>query len=591
MTVLTNPIPKVKDANSFTPLGYIDTLYDYVAFLAPGNTPTPIGTLPQSAYGSKVAIIGAGMAGLVAAFELLKVGIIPVIFEASDRVGGRAASMPFIDNGEPSTTDFAELGSMRFPPSGRTFFYYVNQFGLPTTPKFPDPGKVMTAITYQNQTYIWEPGPTPPGPFAQLQTDWGNFVNSFVTPLNAAWQQAQSSGDYSKVIQLWQAIIDDYKDVSFYEALRQGIPSWTDDQVAMFGALGIGSGGFGPLYQVNFLELMRIVVNQWEDNQELLPGGISSLAQAFYNTKVSLPGAGNQSLASLQCVNFNTPVTSVTAVPDTGMVNVVWGGASPGQVQFQAVIVATTTRSMEVMGMTIAPANNQPLTQPVRSAIRNIHLMDSSKLFIRTATKFWKLNPNLNGLANIQTDELPRGVYCLDYPQTDHGIVLISYVWGDDSSKLLPMGPAERLELFKSAIGQTNDLFAYNLQPMNGESDIIMIDWENEDFYYGAFKLQYPGQEPNIAAAYYQFQTVGTANDTGVYLAGDSVSWSGGWTEGALQTGINAACAVIAHIGGQVNPKSPLTQNANMYNYSSTPSIPRGAASYQTPALGTPVTK
>ena len=55
--------------------------------------------------------------------------------------------------------------------------------------------------------------------------------------------------------------------------------------------------------------------------------------------------------------------------------------------------------------------------------------------------------------------------------------------------------------------------------------------------------------------------------DTGVYLAGDSVSWQGGWTEGALQTGINAACAVAHHLGGKVIEESPLTQNPASYEY------------------------
>jgi tryptophan 2-monooxygenase len=36
--------------------------------------------------------------------------------------------------------------------------------------------------------------------------------------------------------------------------------------------------------------------------------------------------------------------------------------------------------------------------------------------------------------------------------------------------------------------------------------------------------------------------------NSGVYLAGDSVSFSGGWVEGALQTGIQAAICAIEHI-------------------------------------------
>ncbi|MEK7274800.1 MAG: NAD(P)-binding protein, partial [Candidatus Desantisbacteria bacterium] len=44
-----------------------------------------------SEKGKRVAIIGAGPAGLAAAMELAKIGHQPVIFEASDRVGGMTA--------------------------------------------------------------------------------------------------------------------------------------------------------------------------------------------------------------------------------------------------------------------------------------------------------------------------------------------------------------------------------------------------------------------------------------------------------------------------------------------------------------------
>lgn len=440
---------------------------------------------------------------------------------------------------------------------------------------------MLTTIQYQNQTYQWQAGAQPPGPFQQISTDWSNFINGLIGPLYTAWQAAQGNGDYSQVITLWQGMIDSYKNVSFYEAIRAGIPSWTDDDVALFGALGIGSGGFGPLYQVNFLELMRIVVNMWEDNQQLLPGGISSLAEAFYTTKVETP-TGPLSLETVGALNLGIKVTGLQS--DNGWITVLNNGPMP-EIAFPAVILATTTRSMEVFGTTLGSM----VTQPVKSAIRDIHLMDSSKLFVRTATKFWLDSSTIP--ANIQTDELPRGVYCLDYPDTDHGIVLVSYVWGDDSSKLLPMDKVERLEVFKQSIAQASPEFAAALVPMNGPDDIIMVDWEDQDYYYGAFKLQYPGQEPNIAAAYYQFLTATTPSDSGVYIAGDSVSWSGGWTEGALQTGINAACAVIAHLGGTLNPISPFTQNPGMYNYSDGSTQRAAGGTYPAPATATPAAR
>lgn len=42
------------------------------------------------------------------------------------------------------------------------------------------------------------------------------------------------------------------------------------------------------------------------------------------------------------------------------------------------------------------------------------------------------------------------------------------------------------------------------------------------------------------------------ATDKGIYLAGDGVSYSGGWTEGALQTAINCATAVACRLKGKL---------------------------------------
>ncbi|MBE0587210.1 MAG: NAD(P)-binding protein, partial [Hydrogenophaga sp.] len=50
--------------------------------------PQGLGELPPERLGSEVAIVGAGMAGMVAAYELMKLGLKPVVYEAS-RMGGR----------------------------------------------------------------------------------------------------------------------------------------------------------------------------------------------------------------------------------------------------------------------------------------------------------------------------------------------------------------------------------------------------------------------------------------------------------------------------------------------------------------------
>ncbi|MDY6811347.1 MAG: FAD-dependent oxidoreductase, partial [Actinomycetota bacterium] len=94
--------------------------------------PAGIGSVPAEALGSEVAVIGAGMAGMVAAYELMKVGLRPVVYEP-ERIGGRLRSEHFVP-GEP---EVAELGGMRFPISSSTFFHYVDAFGLRSRP-FPN---------------------------------------------------------------------------------------------------------------------------------------------------------------------------------------------------------------------------------------------------------------------------------------------------------------------------------------------------------------------------------------------------------------------------------------------------------------------
>ena len=43
----------------------------------------------------------------------------------------------------------------------------------------------------------------------------------------------------------------------------------------------------------------------------------------------------------------------------------------------------------------------------------------------------------------------------------------------------------------------------------------------------------------------------------GIFIAGDDVSWTPGWAEGAVQTALNAVWGVINHLGGRCDPDNP----------------------------------
>lgn len=49
----------------------------------------------------------------------------------------------------------------------------------------------------------------------------------------------------------------------------------------------------------------------------------------------------------------------------------------------------------------------------------------------------------------------------------------------------------------------------------------------------------------------------GDPNHDGIYLAGDDVSWTAGWAEGAVTTGLNAVLGVVNQLGGRSKPGNP----------------------------------
>src|SRR5690348_5936643 len=84
--------------------------------------PAGLGSIPAERHGEEVAVIGAGISGLVAAYELMKLGVRPVAYEAS-QMGGRLRSQPF----EGADGVVAELGGMRFPISSTAFYHYRSE--------------------------------------------------------------------------------------------------------------------------------------------------------------------------------------------------------------------------------------------------------------------------------------------------------------------------------------------------------------------------------------------------------------------------------------------------------------------------------
>ncbi|WP_229258385.1 FAD-dependent oxidoreductase [Duganella rivi] len=106
---------------------------------AAGQTPA-LNLAPGSGKGTKVLVLGAGIAGLVSAYELRKAGYQVQLIEARDRVGGRNWTIRNgtrieLNDGTTQVADFEpghyfNAGPARLPSHHQTILGYCRELGV-----------------------------------------------------------------------------------------------------------------------------------------------------------------------------------------------------------------------------------------------------------------------------------------------------------------------------------------------------------------------------------------------------------------------------------------------------------------------------
>jgi tryptophan 2-monooxygenase len=511
--------------------------------------PAGLGSIPAERQGEEVAVIGAGISGLVAAYELMKLGVRPVVYEAS-QMGGRLRSQPF----EGADGVVAELGGMRFPVSSTSFYHYVDKLGLRTRP-FPNPlteAAGSTVVDLEGDTYYASSLGDLPQLFREVADGWAQALEEArFTDI----QNAIRSRDVGTLKALWNDLVPRWDDRTFYDfvATSKAFSSLSFRHREVFGQVGFGTGGWDSDYPNSMLEIFRVVMTNCDSDQRLIVGGAEQVPRGIWRCPAPVcanwpPGT---SLASLHS-GAPRPGVARIARGDDGRLAVTdaWGATR----HYAAVLVTCQSWLLT----TQIECEESLFSPKMWTALDRTRYMQSSKTFVMVDRPFWTDKDPRTGrdvMSMTLTDRLTRGTYLFDNGPGQPGVICLTYSWMSDALKMLPEPVERRVQLALGALAKIYpdvDIASHII------GDPITVSWEADRHFLGAFKGALPGHYRYNQRMYAHFmQDELPEEQRGIFIAGDDVSWTPAWVEGAVQTSLNAVWGIMHHLGGSTYPANP----------------------------------
>ncbi|TAG31716.1 MAG: amine oxidase [Rhodobacterales bacterium] len=503
--------------------------------------PAGLGHVPAARHGEAVAIIGAGASGVIAAYELMKMGLRPILYESA-KFGGRLRSEVF----EGTEDVIAELGGMRFPVSSRAFYYYVDLVGLESHP-FPNPltpAAGSTVIDLEGDTH-----------FARSLDDLPQVYQEVAVAYRAALEehsdfsaltQAVRDRDPVRLKALWDPLVAKWDERTFYDFIvsSSAFQALSFRHREIFGQVGFGTGGWDSDFPNSMLEILRVNLLELDDYQRFIVGGAESVLQRLW--RLSTTCAHWPAGTTLAGLNGGATMGRAVRIArnDKGGLTVTdgWGVAR----DYAAVLVTCQSHLLT----TSVAVDEALFSQKLWMALDRTRYMQAAKTFVMVDRPFWN-DPGPDGrplLSMTLTDRITRGTYFFDNGPDRPAVICLSYSWMTDALKVLPYGPEKRVDLALAALERIYpgvDIRSH----IRGNP--ICVSWEADENFLGAFKGALPGHyryNHRMYGHFYQHDM--PAEQRGIFLAGDGISWTPAWVEGAVQTALNAVWGVMTHLGG-----------------------------------------
>jgi len=450
------------------------------------------GNLRPKGARKKVLIVGAGLAGLSAAYELTRAGHDVTVLEARTRPGGRVYTLRdgFADG------LYAEAGAARIPDHHHFTISYAELFGLMLEPFEPVDlhhvyyvrGRRMTGLPGQEVEWPYEltPEERKLGRRGIRQQYIASMLGDLGDVTDPAWPpDALKKYDLMNRSDLWRS-----RGAST-EAVALLSLGGIDDRVEPWSALFM---------------LRNQALNRTLKRFYKIKGGSDLLPKAFAARLVGR-------------ILYGSPVVRIEHDAH-GVKAIVVRAGSHEMLRADYAICAvpfSVQKNIEV---------SPPFSVEKQRAIEQLPYLSASKIFLQSRTRFW----TSEGLSGFATTDLPISeVWDATWNQPGTRGILQAFPISLHSRRVTATSESERLSF---ALEQVSAMFPGIRDNFEGG---VSKCWDEDEWTRGASAFYRPGQMSTLLPH--------VARPEGrVHFAGEHTSvWIDGWMQGALESGNRVA--------------------------------------------------
>ncbi|HKG22838.1 MAG TPA: FAD-dependent oxidoreductase [Blastocatellia bacterium] len=439
-----------------------------------------------------IVVLGGGLAGLAAAYELKLAGHKVTILEARKNPGGRVRTLRNFSDGL-----YAEAGPISFPQDHEFTWGYASDFKLPLRPAFKFGLESVAHVRGSrfriasngaaNVPFSLKASERQAGVFNLPALYLSDYMGDVGNPRRANWPP-----DHLREID----------QVSLKQLL--GDLGASDGAIDLIEASQLGLLGFGL---DSFSALDGVVT------EKIATGG------AFYEIMGGndlLPNAFKKKLKK----NFKKQCVVRRIEQDDARVTVTY--LNNGEQQTITADRVICTLPFPILNeIDISPA----LSEEKQRAIRELKLTPITRTYLQFRSKAWEAD-GLSGYGN--TDLAIQNTYSPTLTQGGERGILASYTGGARALELGAMTESERQAL---VLRRMNSLFGDLSGKFERSTSQI---WHLDEFARGAFAYFEPGQMTSLLP-------VAQRPEGRIHFAGEHTSAWHGWMNGALESGNRAA--------------------------------------------------